>query len=226
MSCTSLRMFELSVILVCAQQSLFQCSQTSMSSGSNLWLSVINRSIHSALTTAEKVSLDFCLMLQEPDRPDFLEAWASALRQNYRIRYFRMIGIGFDRQDPKGVDEFVEALTTRSTLEYISLYGGHDPSGYSCFEWKWKVSHMSKIGGMGNLRYLWIQGKKPNSGLLQALLAPHPSSLRELNVENSIVISESHFHELLNFLSDLSTCLLYTSPSPRDLSTSRMPSSA
>ena len=30
----------------------------------------------------------------------------------------------------------------------------------------------------------------------------------------------------LNQLTDLPTCLLYTSPSPRDLSTSRMPSSA
>ena len=34
--------------------------------------------------------------------------------------------------------------------------------------------------------------------------------------------------ELANFVSDFSnkSCLLYTSPSPRDLSTSRMPSSA
>ena len=29
-----------------------------------------------------------------------------------------------------------------------------------------------------------------------------------------------------DFVNDLKTCLLYTSPSPRDLSTSRMPSSA
>ena len=31
---------------------------------------------------------------------------------------------------------------------------------------------------------------------------------------------------IMGFFADLSTCLLYTSPSPRDLSTSRMPSSA
>ena len=38
------------------------------------------------------------------------------------------------------------------------------------------------------------------------------------------------YHELMwvreNILEHLKTCLLYTSPSPRDLSTSRMPSSA
>ena len=33
-------------------------------------------------------------------------------------------------------------------------------------------------------------------------------------------------HKLVDFLGEYTACLLYTSPSPRDLSTSRMPSSA
>ena len=39
---------------------------------------------------------------------------------------------------------------------------------------------------------------------------------------HGIVLSKSLFHSSMNYQS----CLLYTSPSPRDLSTSRMPSSA
>ena len=46
-------------------------------------------------------------------------------------------------------------------------------------------------------------------------------------------VAQDSFKEIVRFLHDhedeqhdLSTCLLYTSPSPRDLSTSRMPSSA
>ena len=39
--------------------------------------------------------------------------------------------------------------------------------------------------------------------------------------------SRAHEFDRLSFWTDLArTCLLYTSPSPRDLSTSRMPSSA
>ena len=45
----------------------------------------------------------------------------------------------------------------------------------------------------------------------------------EKNEINSKKISES---EISQFAQEGDTCLLYTSPSPRDLSTSRMPSSA
>ena len=39
-------------------------------------------------------------------------------------------------------------------------------------------------------------------------------------------LSEAMQGEMLEFPGDIYGCLLYTSPSPRDLSTSRMPSSA
>ena len=38
--------------------------------------------------------------------------------------------------------------------------------------------------------------------------------------------AEEAFVKILKWLGEDPTCLLYTSPSPRDLSTSRMPSSA
>ena len=53
-------------------------------------------------------------------------------------------------------------------------------------------------------------------------------------VEKCIQEGNEHFEELIKrhsnyiygFMMRLTGCLLYTSPSPRDLSTSRMPSSA
>ena len=45
--------------------------------------------------------------------------------------------------------------------------------------------------------------------------------------ENSKAVMVTHYQGLtMTQLDELRACLLYTSPSPRDLSTSRMPSSA
>ena len=41
-----------------------------------------------------------------------------------------------------------------------------------------------------------------------------------------VVVASNLFGDILSDLGPACTCLLYTSPSPRDLSTSRMPSSA
>ena len=48
---------------------------------------------------------------------------------------------------------------------------------------------------------------------------------QQLETGNNIVTLIQHA-ETMNNVTDASGCLLYTSPSPRDLSTSRMPSSA
>ena len=59
---------------------------------------------------------------------------------------------------------------------------------------------------------------------LQEWIANNPSSLGE---ELLVIQKEfSGFNETNERLDLLAFCLLYTSPSPRDLSTSRMPSSA
>ena len=58
----------------------------------------------------------------------------------------------------------------------------------------------------------------------RSILSRHRSSLPNLcHLLNS---SSSWVQPHRDFILPLSTCLLYTSPSPRDLSTSRMPSSA
>ena len=48
--------------------------------------------------------------------------------------------------------------------------------------------------------------------------------VRDVALSVVIAVEVEHLEELLAVL--FSDCLLYTSPSPRDLSTSRMPSSA
>ena len=60
------------------------------------------------------------------------------------------------------------------------------------------------------------------SWIITALITTVAFVLRVWNVgfPNSLVFDETYYPK------DAWTCLLYTSPSPRDLSTSRMPSSA
>ena len=53
--------------------------------------------------------------------------------------------------------------------------------------------------------------------------------LKDLDDLNQLAFEEENLQvqkEVLQNIKDLRSCLLYTSPSPRDLSTSRMPSSA
>ena len=56
----------------------------------------------------------------------------------------------------------------------------------------------------------------------------HSAKERIAVLEQSTVYSKhtDNFEQFLGFVQQLIDCLLYTSPSPRDLSTSRMPSSA
>ena len=57
----------------------------------------------------------------------------------------------------------------------------------------------------------------PNDPRLLSRIAPYQDDmLKEHNFENRKALADAMYD----------TCLLYTSPSPRDLSTSRMPSSA
>ena len=62
-----------------------------------------------------------------------------------------------------------------------------------------------------------VAGMHPDAGQTRA---PHPD-----NAKGAYYIDNPAFKRG-NIGADITTCLLYTSPSPRDLSTSRMPSSA
>ena len=78
---------------------------------------------------------------------------------------------------------------------------------------------------MKNFNILIVEGnlKEENQNFLKAGIQTHTESLK-----NSLNGFDNHYNfDVINPSSDLNLdCLLYTSPSPRDLSTSRMPSSA
>ena len=66
--------------------------------------------------------------------------------------------------------------------------------------------------------------RRLTSELYKSALARIQKGLEDENYFDVICLSQSIMNERVGKL--LQTCLLYTSPSPRDLSTSRMPSSA
>ena len=55
---------------------------------------------------------------------------------------------------------------------------------------------------------------------------PNASDSAKLAAQRTISRKQKNIQKLENKLKNAKHCLLYTSPSPRDLSTSRMPSSA
>ena len=75
-------------------------------------------------------------------------------------------------------------------------------------------------GRDGNRLYLHGARKARVVRMLEA----GPSVCLNVTLLDGIVYARSLFNSSMNYRSV--TCLLYTSPSPRDLSTSRMPSSA
>ena len=80
--------------------------------------------------------------------------------------------------------------------------------------------------------YIWHHGCSPTSGMMvfgywdahgypDLIPGSNDWETNQDNIKNSIA-SEGHINDYALY----DGCLLYTSPSPRDLSTSRMPSSA
>ena len=65
-----------------------------------------------------------------------------------------------------------------------------------------------------------------NTGGSQFYFVDKDSTPSHLDGVHTIFGKVIHGFDEIDYISNVSTCLLYTSPSPRDLSTSRMPSSA
>ena len=70
-----------------------------------------------------------------------------------------------------------------------------------------------------------LKGKKEKA-LVSYIMTGYPSENATLSAVRGLVRGGADIIELGFPFSDPIACLLYTSPSPRDLSTSRMPSSA
>ena len=98
-----------------------------------------------------------------------------------------------------------------------------------------KIAEVTKAGGTTALRCLDKAMDLAVNGLVDGILfAPFNKAAMTaagLNAEDehrymARYLGHAGYHSEINVLDNLMTCLLYTSPSPRDLSTSRMPSSA
>ena len=75
------------------------------------------------------------------------------------------------------------------------------------------------------LTYIYGIGDKFSQQICSSLEIPRVKRVNELTDEEILKIRE-YIDQNFKVEGDLRSCLLYTSPSPRDLSTSRMPSSA
>ena len=59
-----------------------------------------------------------------------------------------------------------------------------------------------------------------------SMVSPETESSQNLDLERNVEFFSIRTDAYSDFVGTYDSCLLYTSPSPRDLSTSRMPSSA
>ena len=119
-------------------------------------------------------------------------------------------------------EALIDRIKNKSNQEFTDFLGGA-PANVACALRKLKIDS-AFIGRIGSDEF----GKKfinqfkeleVNIDFLQ-LDDCLPTRIVKVNRDNS---GDRYFS---GFDTSLNTCLLYTSPSPRDLSTSRMPSSA
>ena len=175
-------------------------------------------------------------------RPDLIELVARPTDGRYRtLKRFRIFFPPYNAE-PLEKERFM--LFARNTLDAVSRIGDQanilkvwpvpDESGALI-----EGSDWSEEGTLRDLLNSSEEPFKPEealricTGILRALEASHKEDVVHRAVKPENVLMLNGVPKLMNF--ELSyqlekdqhiTCLLYTSPSPRDLSTSRMPSSA
>ena len=108
-----------------------------------------------------------------------------------------------------------------SELVDLGLYEGWTPYDVLQTLDAYEATRQSRESTLGQWEYVTVYRRLPDDDLLAAQI-PLQAGTSALGATDLIELLA--FVVLLGAL--LSLCLLYTSPSPRDLSTSRMPSSA
>ena len=87
---------------------------------------------------------------------------------------------------------------------------------------------MKQAGGDVTIRYVTAGSYDTSAGTISQSTEDTtvPGVLENVNLSEVNELVQAGDKRLTIAADDVTTCLLYTSPSPRDLSTSRMPSSA
>ena len=135
--------------------------------------------------------------------------------------------LGVVGSNPTGGIDYFDMLTN-TRRKKIRSWQGSNLRGQSPLDFKSNALttrpqlHMHKIGmkNLGKPKDVEMRGIEPRAFHMQSersTTEPHPHATATMQ---EFVGMEKQENEGYN------TCLLYTSPSPRDLSTSRMPSSA
>ena len=149
-----------------------------------------------------------------------------------------------NRQDPKELHPFHTMLLRLRDLNAIVVAGinGNTAGGGCEFSLGCDLRIMSKgnfliglpetsvgilPGGGGTQRLSRLIGISRALDLILHAKLLTPEEAHNLGIINKLIPADNFKHELTSYCEDLaSSCLLYTSPSPRDRSLSRMPSSA
>ena len=111
---------------------------------------------------------------------------------------------------------------SRESCLHIEPAPGYDRSSYFSRFRSW-VKYFFKV--------LWFVWKQPKNATLFIVSNPPFLGLvglffKRVRMQRYVMLVYDIYPDMLIGLGRLKSCLLYTSPSPRDLSTSRMPSSA
>ena len=134
------------------------------------------------------------------------------------------------------INNISEHVITRSARERISILNPLPRNSIVEIESRrnWCVNAIRFINQSDSSFESWknsISGlcytREPTSRIDRVIVVPNTTELKNLkHVEKKCRILVRSDEEIWKDYVGLNSCLLYTSPSPRDLSTSRMPSSA
>ena len=134
----------------------------------------------------------------------------------------RFIGIELPNENKETVQlrELLESKFFENTNSKLPLVLGKDISGTPIIADLSSMPHLLIAGTTGSGKSVAI-----NTMILSLIYKYHPSELKFLMIDPKWV-ELSVYDSIPNLIAPVVTCLLYTSPSPRDATLARMPSSA
>ena len=154
----------------------------------------------------------------------YLENWntsikAANLKLSKGIEYYNIASNAYSIQDMDNITIYADKAIVELSTASVALENAMIEAQKSKKDWLilYTNYYLKKVQALKNaaveikiLKEYFINGQE--DGMVQSM-----NNLRQYEIE---------FKEYDNKMEDLKSCLLYTSPSPRDRTRSRMPSSA